>query len=279
METTKNYYLYVFLNNLKPGNYYYEKYNFKYEPYYIGVSNTDTYYVREEVHIKYAKLKQDVCNNKLKMNIINKITKKGLEPIHLKIEENLSKEEAFEMEKMVIKLIGTRIGKNGPLSNISLGGDGGDTFTNNPNKEEIREKHRQNALGTKNNMYGLPLEKRPSHIAKINGNHWNKGRKVSNETKIKFSNKRKGDKNNKAKKTLLFDNNFNFIEEFSCALYASNYLKLIKNSCARIALKNSKKDIPYHNINGFIAIYKIDWEKKFKNKEIEIIKFLKSLKK
>ena len=27
METTKKYYLYVFLNNLKPGNYYYENFN------------------------------------------------------------------------------------------------------------------------------------------------------------------------------------------------------------------------------------------------------------
>jgi len=279
METTKKYYLYVFLNNLKPGNYYYEKYNFEYEPYYIGVSNTDTYYVREEVHIKYAKLKQDVCNNKLKMNIINKIIKNGLEPIYLKIEENLSKEEAFEMEKMIIKIIGTKIGKSGPLSNISLGGDGGDTFTNNPNKEEIREKHRQNALGIKNNMYGLPLEKRPSHIAKINGVHWNKGRMISKETKEKFSILRKGDKNNTAKKTLLFDSNFNFINEFSCALYVAEFINANNKSVSKTARENSKKDIPYHTSKGYYIIYKNDWDNKFKEKENEIKEFLKTFKK
>lgn len=56
---------------------------------------------------------------------------------------------------------------------VSRGGDGGDTFTNNPRKDEIREKHRRNAIGSNNNMYGLPLEEYPSHKAKLRGEHWN----------------------------------------------------------------------------------------------------------
>ena len=279
MEVPNNYYLYVFLNNLKPGNYIYQNYIFDYEPYYVGVSNTDTYYVREDVHIKYAKIKKDVCNNKLKMNIINKIIKNGLEPIHIRLIENLTKNDSYNLEIDLIKIIGTRISKTGPLSNISLGGDGGDTFTNNPNKEEIREKHRQNAIGEKNNMYGLPLEKNPSHIAKLKGKHWNNGRIASNSTKDLFSKIMSGHNNPRAIPTLLFDKDFNFIKEFECCLYLCNYLNMSKAVARKNARKNSQKEIPCHTTNGYFIIYKNDWENKFKHKKNEIKEFLKTLKK
>lgn len=278
METT-NYYIYVFLNNLKPGNYKYGEFVFDYEPYYIGVSNTNTYYMREEVHIKYAKLKKDVCNNKLKMNIINNIIKNGLDPIHMRLSQDLTKVESYQMEIDLIRTIGTRIGKNGPLSNISLGGDGGDTFTNNPNKEEIREKHRQNAIGSNNNMYGLPLEKRPSHIAKLDGKHWNTGRVASKETKELFSKKYSGHKNPRSRKTLLFDESFNLINEFECCIYIANYIKSTKSAINSSVRKNSKKEIPYHTTKGYYIIYKDDWESKFKEKENEIREFLKTFRK
>lgn len=278
METT-NHYIYALLNNLKPGKYIYGDYTFDYEPYYIGVSNTKTYYRREDVHIKYAKIKKDVCNNKLKMNIINKIVKNGLEPISIQILKNMTKEYSYKMEIDIIKIIGTRIGKTGPLSNISLGGDGGDTFTNNTNKEEIREKHRLNAIGSNNNMYGLPLEKRPSHIAKMNGNHWNKGRVASIDTIKILSEQRSGSKNSRSKKTLLFDNNFNLVKEFTYCFDIANYILSSKKAVSKTANTNSKKEIPYHTTKGYFIIYKDDWENKFKEKENEIKEFLKTFKK
>lgn len=278
METT-NYYIYVFLNNLKPGNYKYGEFVFDYEPYYIGVSNTGTYYTREEVHIKYARLKKDVCNNKLKMNTINNIIKNGLEPMYKRLEQNLTKDESYQMEIDLIRTIGTRIARNGPLSNISLGGDGGDTFTNNPNKEEIREKHRQNALGSNNNMYGLPLEKRPSHIAKMNGTHWNTGRVASKETRELFSRKYSGHKNPTSRKTLLFDKSFHLVKEFECCIYIVDYIESTKSAVNSAVRKNSTKDIPYHTTKGYYIIYKDDWENKFKNKENEIREYLKTFKK
>ena len=176
-------------------------------------------------------------------------------------------------------MIGTKIDKSGPLSNISKGGDGGDTFTNNPRKEEIREKHRLNAIGENNNMYGLPLEKRPSHIAKLNGNHWNKGRIISEKTRNIFKEINKGEGNPRAKKTLLFDKDFNLVKEFDYCFAISEYLGSSNRAVAKTARTNSKKDIPYHTTKGYYIVYKDDWENKFKERENEIKEFLKKFRK
>jgi hypothetical protein len=280
METTaNNYYIYVFTDPSKKYEFKYGDLEFDYEPFYVGVSNKETYYKREDVHIKYAKIKKDVTNNKYKMNIINKILKSGIEPFVYKLYEDSSKEFAFNMEKYLISLIGNRYNKTGPLVNISLGGEGGDTFTTNPRKEEIREKHRLNALGRNNNMYGLSLEKRPSHIAKLKGCHWNLGRVASGETKKLFSEKYSGSKNPRSKKTLLFDKDFNFVKEFDYCFSISDYLGVSNKSVSKTALTNSKKDIPYHTTKGHFIIYKDDWDNKFKNRENEIREFLRIFKK
>ena len=278
METT-NYYIYVILNTTKEDNYCFGEFKFEYEPFYLGVSNLDTYYVREDIHIKYAKLKKDVCNNKYKMNIINNIIEKGYEPKSIRILENLNKDYAYNKEIELISLFGNKYDNSGPLVNISKGGDGGDTFTNNPRKEEIREKHRLNALGENNNMYGLPLEKRPSHIAKINGNHWNKGRVISEETRNIFKEINKGEGNPRSKKTLLFDKDFNLVEEYNCCLYISDYINSTKRAVSKTANTNGKKDIPYHTTKGYYIIYKDDWDNKFKGRENEIREYLKTFKK
>ena len=89
----------------------------------------------------------------------------------------------------MISTIGNRYDKSGPLVNISKGGDGGDNFTNNPRKEEIREIHRKNALGSNNNMYGLPLEEYPSHKAKLRGEHWNMVELHQHQQEISYLNK------------------------------------------------------------------------------------------
>ena len=278
METTGNYYIYVFLDVTKPGKYEYGELSFDYRPFYIGVSNTDTYYVREEVHIKYARLKKDVCNNKYKMNIINRMLKKGMEPKSVRIYENLSSDRAFELEKELIKKIGTKHEGKGPLVNIAEGGFGGDTFTNNPRKEEIREKHRQNALGTNNNMYGLPLEKRPSHIAKINGNHWNIGRKASAETKKKFSSLRAGHLNPKSRRVCLLDDNFQLINIFDCIKYAAEFVGASRGSATISVSKNSKGDLPYHTTKDHYFIYESDWESRFKDIQDQLRIDLKKVK-
>ena len=278
METTDNY-VYILLNPLKEGKYKYNDYIFDFEPFYIGISNTKSYYIREEMHTNFVKNESTYAKNKIKNSIIKRILKNGKEPISLRIIENITREYACEKEIELIELIGNKVDKSGPLSNISKGGDGGDTFTNNPRKEEIREKHRLNAIGENNNMYGLPLEKRPSHIAKLNGTHWNKGRIISEDTRNIFREINKGEGNPRSKKALLFDKDFNLVKEFNCCSYIAEFISSMKKTIRKTANMNSKKEIPYHTTKGYFIIYKDDWENKFREREEEIKDFLKNFKK
>jgi hypothetical protein len=144
---------------------------------------------------------------------------------------------------------------------------------------EIREKHRRNALGSNNNMYGLPLEEYPSHKAKINGKHWNIGRTASTSTREKLSKQQSGSGNNRAKKTLLFDKNFNLVKEFDYCFDIADYIGANKRAIAKTTRTNSIEKYPYHTTKVYYIIYKNDWENKFKEKENEIREFLKNFKK
>jgi len=274
-----NSFIYVYLDPRRTGEYKYGEYKFQNEPFYVGVSSGKTIHDRKVRHLQYAKNDKDITNNNYKKNIIKSILSDNLEPIILKYIDLISLSEAFLKEKDMISTIGNRYDKSGPLVNISKGGDGGDNFTNNPRKEEIREIHRKNSLGSNNNMYGLPLEEYPSHKAKLRGEHWNIGRTASKSTREKLSKQRTGSGNSRAKKTLLFDKDFNLIKEFDYCFDIANYIKSSTASVAKTARTNSKKDIPYHTTKGYFIIYKDDWENKFKEREEDIKYFLKNFKK
>lgn len=276
---SNKYFIYVYLDPRYKGEYVYGKYNFTYKPFYVGVSNINSIHDRKNRHLHYAKMDKDITNNNYKKNIIKSIISDDLEPIIIKYIENLTKYDAFIMEIDMISVIGNRYDKSGPLVNISKGGDGGDTFTNNPRKEEIREIHRKNATGSNNNMYGLPLESYPSHKAKLKGEHWNKGRTASITTKEILSKQRIGSGNSRAKKTLLFDTNFNLLKEFDYCFDIADYIGSTNRAVSKTASTNSKKEIPYHTTKGYYIIYKDDWENKFKEKENDIKEFLKTFKK
>jgi hypothetical protein len=115
------YYIYVYLNPLKPGGYNYGKFKFEYEPFYIGLGKKN----RINKHIIYAKHKDKYQTNKtLKDNIILKILKNNQIPIRYKLYENITLESAIRLEKYLIKLIGRRDLKNGTLANLTDGGEG-----------------------------------------------------------------------------------------------------------------------------------------------------------
>ena len=272
-------FIYVYLDPREVGKYKYGEYEFSYQPFYVGVSNTKSIHDRKNRHLHYAKMDKDLTNNNYKKNIIKSILSDDLEPIIIKYKENLSRLEVFSLEVEMIKTIGNRYDKSGPLVNISKGGDGGDNFTNNPRKEEIREIHRKNATGENNNMYGLPLEDYPSHRAKLKGEHWNIGKTASSLTREILSKQRSGSGNSRAKKTLLFDNKFNLVREFDYCFDIADYIGSTNKAVSKTARTNSTKEIPYHTTKGYFIIYKDDWENKFKEKENEIEEFLKTFRK
>lgn len=123
--------------------------------------------------------------------LINRsIQKYGIENFKKEIiDEVLSIKELNEKEKYWIQYFNSNdltIGYN-----ISNGGDGGDVFTNNPNKEEIRKKCSKSS--EKNGMFGRNHTK--ESIEKISKNRkgkrrgistWNKGLKKEDYTSDQF---------------------------------------------------------------------------------------------
>jgi hypothetical protein len=215
MEYT--HFIYAYLDPTKPGNFKYGNYIFSFEPFYIGKSKTDSIYDRMGQHLEFVKNRGiDLTNNTHKFNKIKKILDLGLEPYVVKVEENLNLLSSFNLEKLLIEKIGRTIKGEGPLVNISNGGEGGDTFTNNPRKEEIRKMRRDQMLKD-NPMRGLKLDEYPSHKSKLSGNHWNKGRKASDDTKKKMSNTRKGSNNSRAYKVGKYDIKGDLVEVYDYA--------------------------------------------------------------
>lgn len=111
------YYVYVYLNPLKKDNYVFGKFNFDYEPFYIGMGRND----RINQHISESKYEKKKTTKHYK---ILKILNNGLEPIRYKLYENITKESAERIEKYMIDLIGRRDLGFGPLSNLRNGGSG-----------------------------------------------------------------------------------------------------------------------------------------------------------
>lgn len=130
----KNYYVYYYLNTLKPGNYKYNtsigELKFEFEPFYIGKGSNKRYLD----HIKWPYLGK----NKIKTAIINKIINNTNQyPIIGFLKKDLNSREALNLEIELISIIGRKILKTGPLANMTQGGEGvyGFIFTNKLKKK------------------------------------------------------------------------------------------------------------------------------------------------
>ena len=176
MENEK-YYVYVYLDPRKKGEYIYGDYKFEYEPFYIGKGHKE----RCNEHIWESRLKIP----SFKTNKINKILSLGLTPIILKVSENLFEIDAFELEKKLITVIGRRDLKNGPLTNLTAGGEGFSGLI----KSNL---HRQR-LSESNSGKILSKETREKISKSLIGKRGrNTGNKHSEETKKQISETKKG---------------------------------------------------------------------------------------
>lgn len=119
-----SYYIYVYLDSRKSGSYSYGEYHFEYEPFYVGKGVNDRYLT----HLRIANGTRKGKNN-LIISKIKSILSDGYEPIIIKIEENLTKENYSDKEINAINIIGKVIENKGPLLNITDGGDGGITWS------------------------------------------------------------------------------------------------------------------------------------------------------
>ena len=117
-STSLTFYTYIYLDPRKPGRYEYGDYAFNFEPFYVGKGNGNRY----KEHLKRA-----FRNNNDQMFFYNKIRKvkdqTGRFPAVQLVEENLTEQEAFELEIWLIWAIGRKY-FGGCLTNLSDGGTG-----------------------------------------------------------------------------------------------------------------------------------------------------------
>lgn len=140
----KRFYVYIYLDPRKPGEYIYGEYNFNYEPLYIGKGCDQ----RKEFHLRYYK-KINPRSNLVFLRKIKKILSLNKIPIIKIIKENLNEKDAYSLEFDIIKIIGRRILNNGPLLNIS---DGGVLKFSKERKKEIQRKSTESRMIIKSLM-------------------------------------------------------------------------------------------------------------------------------
>ena len=170
------FYVYVYIDTRKSGNYNYDEFSFDYEPFYIGKGKDN----RQTIHLKPSKLKK----NSPKNNKIKKIIKEIKEqPKIIILRDNLSEHNAFDLEKKLITLIGRHDLKKGPLTNLTNGGEGS---SGRKVSEETIKKLSEANKGGKNPNYGKKLKPRSQEtLKKMSEAH--KGKKASLETRQKQS--------------------------------------------------------------------------------------------
>lgn len=121
--SNNNAFVYALIDN----RLYSDNYN---KPFYIGISSHDNQ-LSALNHIKYARPYYHftnkcikTCNNPLKNIIVLDILNNNLQPKIKILKENITLEEAFDIEKRLIQQFGKKCDRNGILTNISDGGEG-----------------------------------------------------------------------------------------------------------------------------------------------------------
>lgn len=251
----KKYYIYIFLDESKPGEFIYDDIRLDFEPFYVGKGTGD--------RITTSLLDRE---SKFKVNKINKIKKSGGKIISIKLYEDLENEESLEFEKQVIRKIGRRDLGLGTLVNQTDGGDGrlvsphsNETKTkisetkksqdlHTPHTEETKEYLRLINTGDKNPMWGKKHtdDIKETHSLKVSGvNHPMFGKSHSKEIIDKIKEKRSlsvdQDKSNmlsrerNSKSVLQYDLSGNFIDEYDSIKVAALSTKcsesIIGKSC------------------------------------------------
>ena len=130
----EKYYVYIYLNPLKKGCLTFSGLTFDYQPFYVGKGCG----IRDKAHLFPSSLSK----KSLKNNTIKKIIKEtGEIPIHIRLFENLSNENAIKIESEIINTFGRLENKSGILTNMTDGGEGVNNFINkNRDRLELRKK-------------------------------------------------------------------------------------------------------------------------------------------
>ena len=187
------FYTYIYLDPRKSGSYSYGDYTFNFEPFYVGKGKES----RWKEHLKRA-----FRNNNDQMFFYNKIRKvkdqTGRFPAVQLVEENLTEQEAFELEIWLIWAIGRKY-FGGCLTNLS---DGGTGTCGTPSwakgitrSDEYKKKMSERTSGTNAPWYGKRHDeeyKRKMSESLKGPQAPMYGKKMSDEAKEKMSLAKKG---------------------------------------------------------------------------------------
>ena len=138
-----DFYVYIYLDPRKSGEYKYGEYEFGFEPFYVGKGKIK---YNEKGNITYNRWKKLDGRNDYFINKFNKIKENGLEPIVVKIKENMIEDDSFLLEIELIDIIGRENLGKGPLVNFTDGGEGVSGYTHT---EEELEKQRKDLIDIK----------------------------------------------------------------------------------------------------------------------------------
>lgn len=117
----ERFYVYIYLDQTRPGKWTYKNLTFEYEPFYVGKGTGR----RETVHLTPHMLKQKTMKSS-RIKHIMRISNET--PIHTRLYIDLTEERAVEVEKDMIRHFGRKDLKTGILTNMTDGGDGANGF-------------------------------------------------------------------------------------------------------------------------------------------------------
>lgn len=166
LENKNVFYVYVLLDPNYPGEFEYGDLKFDHQPYYVGKG------AFERSYWSIADSLKGDTHNPIKSYVAQKIARNGFDPYQFVVylKKELSEKDAFGLENSVIVLIGRRDLEEGPLTNLTDGGEGW-TGAISPSKgktyeeiygekkgRELRELRRKNCFFT--NPDFIPHEER-----------------------------------------------------------------------------------------------------------------------
>lgn len=179
MDSINLFYIYVYLDPRKPGDFVFENFTFPFEPIYIGKGKGN----RDMYHWKYF------CDNEILQRKLIKIKNEDLEPIIMRICANLTETDAHIQEKKLIKLIGRLNLLEGTLCNLT---DGGEGCAGIIQTTEHKKKNSLKNRGSYEERYGVEVARRLKKIRsqQLQGNSYGKNITKDGRQRISKANKK-----------------------------------------------------------------------------------------